>query len=165
MKHDELVKTIIQAEEYGRSSERKNIESDIEVPKKEDTVIREDIVREEKKRTKVIGPYVNQKIADMYLVKSNKKGHMDEMTLVSPSNEFKIEIMVDNNMIYNTDFDRIQSISTTSNNLTALENSEGNYVLHILNIDWTDNFKMRVKSKNIIFNNVYVKYTEVVDDV
>jgi hypothetical protein len=108
--------------------------------------------------TKVVR-LVNVRLPDE-LVDVRGMGKMKEMTIRSRSNNYCLRVTVDGNDIYNSTYSWFEAVSAVAEEIAAFQDDNGNYVLHLRDISFTDRLVIYAYPSidNVVLDEVFCKY-------
>jgi len=127
--------------------------NEIEKEKKEDRVLVSDIFTSKifKRESKTIN-------GDYVLKDSKGTGMINQILLKSATNTYTIQIIADDNIIYNEPFSFLSTNSEHLDNVSAYL-AAGVYYLTIQNLFFQESFRVRlITSASTVFSLLYIRY-------
>ena len=92
------------------------------------------------------------------IMREDTSGAIKELLFVSPSDNYKVRIVLDGDTAYDDSFSDLASISQSLNDVAAYS-SGGNYYLNILNLYYLKSCTIIIETfESIAFSKIYVKY-------
>ena len=92
------------------------------------------------------------------IMREDTSGAIKELLFVSPSNNYKVRIVLDGDTAYDDSFSDLASVSQSLNDVAAYS-SGGNYYLNILNLYYLKSCTIIIETfESIAFSKIYVKY-------
>jgi len=92
------------------------------------------------------------------IMREDTSGAIKELLFVSPSDNYKVRIVLDGDTAYDDSFSDLASISQSLNDVAAYS-SGGNYYLNILNLYYLKSCTVIIETfESIAFSKLYIKY-------
>lgn len=92
------------------------------------------------------------------IMREDTSGAIKELLFVSPSDNYKVRIVLDGDTAYDDSFSDLASVSQSLNDVAAYS-SGGNYYLNILNLYYLKSCTVIIETfESIAFSKIYVKY-------
>ena len=92
------------------------------------------------------------------VMREDTSGAIKELLFVSPSDNYKVRIVLDGDTAYDDSFSDLASVSQSLNDVAAYS-SGGNYYLNILNLYYLKSCTVIIETfESIAFSKLYIKY-------
>ena len=100
--------------------------------------------------------------AERTIIELNGTGRIDEVLIISSSQDFSVKVIVDGNEVWNKDYGSASSITDELMFLAVFTRvQDGKYVYHLADINFRSSVKIAVRntgSSEITFDNIVIKY-------
>lgn len=92
------------------------------------------------------------------ILSDDGKGKIDELVIVSSSKDYALEVVADNKLLYDNEWDWFNTITEAVEEMSAFVNGS-KFILHLSDIKFTENIMVRLKptSNPITVDTIFIK--------